>query len=65
MSRCVTLQPQLQVQSMHQLCADAKIPACHVSHPQVSTDGPRDYRMVVQRLYEREPQLAMGRFRRR
>lgn len=50
---------------MHQICADAKIPACHVSHPQVSTDGPRDYRMVVQRLYEREPQLAMGRFRRR
>lgn len=32
---------------------------------QVSADGPRDYRMVVQRLYEREPQLAMGRFRRR
>ena len=29
----------------------------------MSDDGPRDYRLVVQRLYEREPALAMGRYK--
>jgi hypothetical protein len=28
---------------------------------QVSTDGGRDYRLVAQRFYEREPTLTMGR----
>lgn len=42
-------------------------PPCAPSPPyrQVSDDGARDYRLVVTRYYEREPGLAMGRYKSR
>lgn len=55
---CVELQPQpprLKPAPLH--------PPTHPpTVPQASDDGARDYRLVVQRYYEREAGLAMGRY---